>query len=374
MTKRVAFLPYTKLQSLIALLESDGYHCIGPRVRDETIVYDTLTDVADLPRGYTSKQQPGEYRLQKNDSERLFDWANGAQAIKPHLFKAEETLWTVSRNAEGKLDFRESVPEAEKIAVLGARACDIAALYIQDKHFLQSNYKDPAYLARRQELFIVAVNCTTSAATCFCASTGDGPRATSGFDLALTEISGGFLFEAHSVHGQTKFDQLVQLEKLERATCQQEEEAGQAIENAAAQQDRSLPSHNLHDELFTNLDHPHWEELAQSCLSCGNCTAVCPTCFCHTELDRGDLNLDHSEHVRQWDSCFSQQHSYIHGITIRADTRTRYRQWLTHKLASWHEQYGRSGCVGCGRCISWCPVGIDLTEVVDKICTGGEHG
>jgi len=374
MTKRVAFLPYTKLQSLIALLESDGYRCVGPQVRDDTIVYDTLVDVADLPRGYTSIQKPGEYRLQQSDSERLFDWANGAQAIKPHLFRAEEVMWTVVRDEHGQLNFQEIVPEAEKIAVFGARACDIAALYIQDKHFLQSTYKEPAYLARRQELFIVAANCTTAAGTCFCASTGDGPRAMSGYDLALTEIKDGFLLEAHSVHGQNKLDQLIQLAELELATRQQAEEAEQGIENAAAQQSRTLPSHDLNDELFANLEHPHWEDVAARCLSCGNCTAVCPTCFCHTELDRGDLNLEHSEHIRQWDSCFSQRHSYIHGMTIREQTRTRYRQWLTHKLGSWHEQYGRSGCVGCGRCISWCPVGIDLTEAVQQICTGGPDG
>ena len=369
MTQLVSFLPYPKLQSLIALLEADGYHCIGPTVRDEAIVYDTLTDVADLPRGYASTQKPGEYRLQQNNTERLFDWVNGPQAIKPLLFKAEEPLWTVNRDQDGKLAFQEIVPAAEKIAVFGARACDIAALYIQDKHFLQSTYKDPAYLARRQELFIVVVNCTTAAETCFCASTGDGPRASAGFDLALTEISGGFLLEAHSGHGQQKLDQIMKLAELDVATQLQCEEAEQGIANATAQQSRSLPSHNLHDVLFSNLDHPHWEEIATRCLSCGNCTAVCPTCFCHSEKDVGDLNLDQSTHVRQWDSCFSQQHSYIHGMTVRADTRTRYRQWLTHKLASWHEQYGRSGCVGCGRCISWCPVGIDLTEAVQQICT-----
>ena len=133
------------------------------------------------------------------------------------------------------------------------------------------------------------------------------------------------------------------------------------MQEAAQQQTRSLPSHNLRDALFANLEHPRWEDVAERCLSCGNCTSVCPTCFCHSETDETALDGDHSLHARQWDSCFTQGHSYIHGMTIRADTRTRYRQWLTHKLGSWHDQYGRSGCVGCGRCIAWCPVGIDIT-------------
>jgi ferredoxin len=139
---------------------------------------------------------------------------------------------------------------------------------------------------------------------------------------------------------------------------------------AAEAQQRTLPGRDLQAPLFARLSHPQWQAIGERCLACGNCTAVCPTCFCHSEQEHPALDGGGSEHVREWDSCFTPGHSYIHGVVIRAETSQRYRQWLTHKLGSWHEQYGRSGCVGCGRCITWCPVGIDITEEVTTICGG----
>lgn len=94
---------------------------------------------------------------------------------------------------------------------------------------------------------------------------------------------------------------------------------------------------------------------------------VCPTCFCSSVHDVADLSGDNVERIRQWDSCFNLDFSYTKGGTVRDNTRSRYRQWLTHKLASWQDQFDSLGCVGCGRCITWCPVGIDLTEEVQAI-------
>lgn len=159
---------------------------------------------------------------------------------------------------------------------------------------------------------------------------------------------------------------LAQLE-LQPVSLQQRNAAADATAQAVDMQSRQLPGRNLRDQLFANLDHPNWEEVATRCLSCGNCTSVCPTCFCYRELEQPALDRESSRHYREWDSCFTQGHSYIHGFVVRPDTRLRYRQWLTHKLGGWHDQYGRSGCVGCGRCIAWCPVGIDITKEVSAI-------
>jgi sulfhydrogenase subunit beta (sulfur reductase) len=364
MRQDIAYLPRSGLQELLDLLAGRGYRCIGPQVRDGAIVYDDLESLAQMPRGIRQLQSPGNYRLQEFGDDYLFAWANGPQALKPLVFASEEILWQCRAGDDKQLTFTESLPAGHRVAFIGARPCDIAALYIHDSHFLQQDYRDAYYLARRQNMFLIAVNCTHPADTCFCASTGDGPRASYGYDLALTELEDGFLLECHSESGQAITREL----NLNNPGDHKIQQADALLEQAAVQQ-RRLPEAKLQAVLFDNLEHPRWQEVAERCLSCGNCTAVCPTCFCHRETEQPQLDGSSSVRLRQWDSCFTPGHSYIHGITIRADTRTRYRQWLTHKLGSWHEQYGRSGCVGCGRCITWCPVGIDLTEEVAAICT-----
>ncbi|TKB73358.1 MAG: sulfite reductase subunit A, partial [Nitrospira sp.] len=256
------------------------------------------------------------------------------------------------------LSARPALPHYEKVAIVGARACDLAGLAIQDQIFLKDAYRDPYYQARREGLFLVAVNCTRALATCFCASMETGPRAVSGFDLALTELDEVFLVEAGSAAGEEVVGEL----SLAPASTTQVREAEQQIQACANSQTRRLDTSHLPQALYDAHEHPRWDDVAARCLACGNCTMVCPTCFCHTVEETPDLTQQRAEHSRLWDSCFTQDHGYIHGKNIRPTIKDRYRMWLTHKLASWIDQFGTSGCVGCGRCITWCPVGIDLTE------------
>lgn len=363
-TTSPGYLPRAELQTLLDVLEQRGYRCIGPRVRDGAIVYEDLTVAEALPRGVRQTQAPGSYRLQEHDDARCFAWANGPQALKPHLFATREVLWQVTRDDAGRLHFESHVPTPQPLAVLGVRACDLAALAIHDAHFLQ-RAQDAFYAARRADLFLIAVHCTHPAGTCFCASTGDGPRAVQGFDLALGELDEGFVVEAGSGAGEQVLGQL----PLQPLPSGAQDEIDRAMERAAASQSRALPQVDLSRRLFANLEHPRWQDVAGRCLSCGNCTSVCPTCFCHREFDEAALSGKGSEHLRDWDSCFTAGHSFLAGRPLRSDTRLRYRQWLTHKHGSWHQQYGRSGCVGCGRCITWCPTGIDIVEELWAICT-----
>lgn len=364
MSDSETFLASENLQAMLDGLQSMGYRCVGPVPRDGAIVYDTVRRTEDLPRGVSVAQEPGHYRLSDGRHEQYFAWANGPQGLKPQLFKPRQNLWSVTRANNGDLAFTAVEPEVEKVAVLAVRACDLAALYLQDKHFLQGAFVDAHYRAAREGLFVVAVHCTHSAATCFCAASGDGPRADYGFDVALTEIEGGFVLEVLSQRGQSLADRL----PLQPASAVQSKSAREAVADAAAQQHRRLPGGSLRNALYGRLDHAQWSEVAARCLSCGNCTAVCPTCFCHGEADLAQVDGEGSVHFREWDSCFAGRHGYIHGLNLREQTRDRYRQWITHKFAGWHEQFGRSGCVGCGRCITWCPVGIDVTEELDVIC------
>ena len=356
------FFQTDQLQHLLDNILNEGYCCIGPQVRDDAIIYDTLTSVEQLPYNMSDTQAPGSYSLEKTKSKKYFDWANGPQAIKPLLFAPVEKLWQSTQAADGSISFKTSEVDITPTAIFAARACDIAAMKIQDQHFLQQQFVDPYYRARRDNLLIIAVNCSSPADTCFCHSTGDGPFINNGADIELTELEFGFLIHAETDQGK----KLLQGLELQHQTDAQRAESN-SIQQNASKQKRQLPALDIQTGLLNELKNDNWHTIAARCLSCGNCTAVCPTCFCHRENELPSLDAKSSEHTREWDSCFSQGHSYIHSITIRSETSQRYRQWLTHKFASWHEQYGRSGCVGCGRCISWCPVGIDVIESVYAI-------
>jgi sulfhydrogenase subunit beta (sulfur reductase) len=369
METSASFLPRESLDTLLEAIRREGYtRVLGPVTRHGAITYTSIASSDDLPKGLRDRQAPGQYRLEPEKGERRFAWANGPQALKPLTFAPRETLWRCELDDSGCLRFLDGDLAPKPTAVIGVRACDLAALQIQERHFLKPPHPDPHYAARRESLFLVAVHCSHPADTCFCASTGDGPRAEAGYDLAMSELDHGFVLVAGTDRGRAVLA-LLNLSPASPDDCAQADEESEA---AAAAQTRSLPSRNLKDALYARLEHPHWDQIGRRCLSCGNCTAVCPTCFCHAEQDEPALTGSSSEHLRQWDSCFTAVHSYMGHFLVREETRLRYRQWLTHKLASWHEQYGRSGCVGCGRCIAWCPVGIDITAEVSALLESGD--
>jgi sulfhydrogenase subunit beta (sulfur reductase) len=347
------------LQQLITGLARKGYEVIGPRLDQEAIVYGPIQDLSELPAGWTDRQEPGLYRLERRDDDRLFGYVVGPHSWKKYLFPPLTALSIAERNATGWQMKRpdESVPH---YAFLGVRACELAALRIQDRVFLEGAYVDPVYSERRARALIIAVNCTQAAATCFCTSMETGPECRAGYDLALTETNAGFTVTVGSDRGAELLRQI----PGRPAINPEQEEARQARKNAEDQIQRQLDTDGLRDLLLENLEHPRWSEVAQRCLSCTNCTQVCPTCFCSSVAEVAELTGDRVTRERRWDSCFNLDFSYMNGGLVRPDIRSRYRQWLTHKLGSWHDQFGSSGCVGCGRCITWCPVGIDLVEEV----------
>jgi sulfhydrogenase subunit beta (sulfur reductase) len=351
------------LQQLIDLLRGEGYCVVGPTLRDNVIVYEEVATLADLPAGWTDHQDAGVYRLSRRDDEALFGYVVGPHSWKKFLYPERRRLWRARRSDNG-VSVLEDNEAAPRFALLGARSCELHAIAIQDKVFLAPDHCDEDYSLRRENAFIVAVNCTEAGGSCFCVSMDTGPQASSGFDLALTEILDDgqhrFLVEAGSGQGGELLQQLVHqtASDADRAAAQ----AG--IATAKGQMGRSMDTTGLKELLQANADHLRWDEVASRCLSCANCTMVCPTCFCSTMEDVTDLEGEHAERWRRWDSCFTLDFSYIHGGSVRNSTKSRYRQWMTHKLSSWIDQFGTSGCVGCGRCITWCPVGIDITEEV----------
>jgi ferredoxin len=349
------------LAQLFDVLRRRGFSLVGPTVRDGAIIYDEINAVGDLPAGWTDQQQGGSYRLRRRPDAALFGYNAGPHAWKKFLHPPALRL-TAARRADKGFDILPQDGAAPQFAFIGVRPCELRAIAIQDKVFMQGAYVDPAYLARREKIFLVAVNCTQAGGTCFCASMQTGPQAGGGFELALTEVLAGeqhfFIVEVGNSRGAE-----VIAEVTHRPAQPAETEAADRAVNAAAQQmGRTLDTAGIKELLYRNYEHPRWDDVARRCLTCANCTMVCPTCFCTTVEDVTDLRGEHAERWRKWDSCFAADFSYIHGGSVRGTPRSRYRQWMTHKLATWMDQFGTSGCVGCGRCITWCPVAIDITE------------
>lgn len=365
--QRTWWLPRASLDDLIRLLAGDGYEVVGPTVDQAAIVYGRIESVADLPEGWTDRQGPGEYRLEQRGDTQLFGYVVGPHSWKKYLFPAVE-LVAAARRAGDTWQFTTPEAAPRRYAFLGVRACELAAIAVQDRVFLGGPYVDPLYRARREAVLLIAVNCTQAAATCFCTSMNSGPRCAAGFDLALTELEQGFTVECGSDRGRELLRRLMPSGEPAPADANQLQAAESARSQAVAQITRHMNTDGLRDLLLGNLDSPRWDAIAERCLSCTNCTMVCPTCFCSTVTEVTELTQ--VDRRRQWDSCFNIDFSRVNGNPARNSIAGRYRQWLTHKLATWHDQFGTSGCVGCGRCITWCPPGIDLTEEVVELRAG----
>ncbi|MEN6601835.1 MAG: 4Fe-4S dicluster domain-containing protein [Bryobacteraceae bacterium] len=350
------------LGQLLAALHRRGYQIIGPTIRDSAVVYDSIESTEDLPAGWTAEHGAGLYRLLKRDDQALFGYVIGPGSWKQFLHPPEVALSSASREDGAFRILPGDAPPASPRAFLGVRACELAAIARQDRILLEDRYVDSIYRQRRENAFLIAVHCTDSAPTCFCASMETGPKAESGFDIALAEIVEPdrhvFLAEAGTARGG---EVLAEVEHT-RSNAETRAKVQRAVAQASSKQSRRIDTAGLREALYDAFDSPRWEKVAARCLACANCTMVCPTCFCITVEDSGDVSGHRADRRRKWDSCFSQTFSYIHGGSVRLSAKSRYRQWLTHKLAAWIVQFGAPGCVGCGRCITWCPVGIDITE------------
>ncbi len=351
------------LDDLFDVLHRRGYTVVGPRLQAQALTYGELRSSADLPAGWTDEQEAGHYRVRRREDDALFGYNVGPHSWKRYQLPAERRLWSAKRDGNGGLtDIEQGPAEQPRYAFMGVRSCELHAMGILDRVLLGGTQPDPVERAVRDGVFIVAVQCTQAGSTCFCSSMGTGPTAKAGFDIALTEmIDAGRHYFVADVGSEAGAEVLAELPRAP-ASEPELQGASAARERAVQQMGREIDITDIRDLLYRSYESPRWDEVAERCLSCGNCTMVCPTCFCTSVEDVTDLTGERVERVQRWDSCFTIDYSHIHGGAVRASTRSRYRQWMTHKLATWIDQFGSSGCVGCGRCVTWCPVGIDITE------------
>ncbi len=354
-------------QRLLDALIDMGYQVIAPTHLEGLVQYGPICKANELPIGWTDEQRAGSYRTHKRHDQAKFGYNLGVQSWKKYLLPPKQKLWSASKSKNGTITFSVPHEGRNKQAFLGVRPCELQGILLQDQVFQQREYKDVDYQNRRAQTLIIAVNCTQSSAVCFCTSMGTGPQATQDFDISLTEVvdknSHYFVVHCASDIGEKMCQQI----GLDIAHKDQLAAESSLLQQNAQQIGDRLPQQGIKALLYENHESPVWDEVAERCLSCANCTLSCPTCFCTTVQDATDLTEEHSERWRQWDSCFNQDFTYLHGGHVRTSVRARYRQWITHKLASWHDQFGASGCTGCGHCITWCPAGIDIREEVGKL-------
>jgi ferredoxin len=362
-----------ELDALLGALRERGHTLLGPTARDGAIVIGEIGGAADLPAGWGDQQEGGRYRLRRRDDAAFFGYAVGPHSWKRYLHPPAVVRWRARRDDTGFVAMPETAPPP-RYAFVGVRPCELAAILVQDRVFLGGPFVDPAYRSRRESAFILAVSCGAPADTCFCSSMGTGPKAGPGFDLALTEVLDGGRHDL-VVEVGTERGAEVAGDVPHRPAEDKDLYAARAVLAAAEGiMNHALDTEGLKEILYRHYEDPRWDEVAKRCLACANCTMVCPTCFCATVEDETDLVGSATERRRIWDSCFSQEFSYIHGGSVRTSGGARYRQWITHKLATWHDQFGVSGCVGCGRCITWCPVGIDITAEARAVRQGEAQG
>lgn len=367
---RAIVIPIQGLDDLIGILKTQGYQVWGAREADGALGLGPIATASDLPRGRIESAEAGTVRLVDGQRDAVFDHTLPMQGLKRIVYPAQERLYSTGPD----MAVEEEPVEAPPLAVIGVRSCDLAALDTLATVFEGGPFVDTRFSQRREALLLVAVNCMRPAATCFCASMNTGPRADRGFDLALDELIEAdrhvFIVTAGSAQGRKILDELSG-EPADEADLK----AASDGSSACAEAQHRRMTDGVEGLLKRNYDHPHWAAVAERCLSCANCTMVCPTCFCGTVEDRSSLDGAEAERWRRWDSCFTLDFSYLHGGAVRTETASRYRQWMTHKLAHWHDQFGTSGCVGCGRCIGWCPVGIDITaEAAALAASDGSKG
>ncbi|MEE9599883.1 MAG: 4Fe-4S dicluster domain-containing protein [Anaerolineales bacterium] len=358
-----------ELDTIFKTLTALEYTLEGPQVKDFSVILGPIDSLADLPKGYTSQEEPGKFTLSSNGKENYFDVTSGPHSWKKYFFPPKTQLMVFQQETGESSNWStaETVEDSPSYALIGVRPCDLAGIQIQDKIFLEGDRCDPIYQARREKALIMVTNCTEPCETCFCTSMDTGPKAKDGFDLALTEVKDHFLIEIGSEAGEKALADL----KWEKANDEIIKQADAVLGEAVKKINLNLPNPGkLEVELLANLEHPRWNDIASRCFSCGSCTQVCPTCFCWDSTDKTLLPGNTVIRERSWDSCFNPDYSYVaHGNT-RPNTRARYRQWLTHKFASWYEQFGSSGCVGCGRCITWCPAEINHLDEIAAIREG----
>lgn len=337
----------------------EEYTTISPVIDNGVIYYRTNHEFKNLPTGSKQVEFAGGYQLYTG-SKNFFSYVRPANTIRHFLMPSPLKLYTVKKTDRG-IQFEYDL-KPQKLAIFDIRRCDLKALKILDMVYLEHEHPDVYYLSNRQNLFLVGVDCLEASSVCFCGSMMDCED-NYGADMFITELEDGFLVDVLTERA-SKLIEGLNLTPASEIDLENRKKAREKFKNSIH---KSLDINNLKETLYKNIEHPYWQEIGKRCLSCTNCTQVCPTCFCFDIKEVNSLDLSQSERYVFWDSCFNQTFATVHKFNVRDSVASRYRQWLMHKMAYWQDQFGDVGCVGCGRCITWCPAKIDIQVETSKL-------
>jgi sulfhydrogenase subunit beta (sulfur reductase) len=360
-TETKAFaIPADRIGQIVEALPSD-YRAIGPVKEKWAVNLGTVNSGSDLATGLATEEKPGTYKLVEGVA---FDLSGARPMTSPKWFthRPYELLYRTKRGPDGELKHETPADEPPKQAFFGLHACDVSGMYVLDRTFEQK-YTDPLYQRRRQNTIIIGQNCLNPGSTCFCSTFDTGPGLKGGFDIGLTYLDGEYLVETATATGA----EIVSRIEAKPAAPAMITAKINGLRQAKRTMTRAFDLKRGVDTLNANYNHPYWSEPSARCLSCANCINVCPTCYCYRIADKTTIDLSESRRTRVWDACQHLEFAAVHGGNFRPERVDRIRQWVNHKINWTIEQYGCAGCVGCGRCITWCPTMIDITEPVWRL-------
>jgi len=328
------------------LKKLDGYQIYAPEIKDEHWSYEIL---------------------EKPDSIHP-DHTNTIQAPKKIIFPQREVFFEFNRDKGDVPEIKEILPDPPETVVFGVRPCDARAATLTDKVF-DGDIKDEYYWARRNKTTLVGLACSTPPfPNCFCLSVGGSPHSTDGLDILMTEMGDKYYVNSLTEKGD-------KLCKLAGALLLTAKEGDKKEKNSIhAESEKQMPRkiedvETIPPKLKVMFESPFWDEASMSCIECGICTYLCPTCHC---FDINDEVLTSSplsgKRVRTWDTCqFPDFTMHSSGHNPRPNRAARLRQRIMHKYQYFVTTYQSYQCTGCGRCIAKCPVGIDIIDVLEKV-------
>jgi sulfhydrogenase subunit beta (sulfur reductase) len=312
----------------------------------------------------TTKDDQGRVRVKPYTEADGFTYpgVRSFQPLKPFFFSMLEE---VAEYPSKESSFKESKP----FAIVGASACDVRAIEALDRVFLEGEFKDPFYQERREKSLIVSADCTEPLETCFCVLVGVKPYAEKGFDLNLTKIESGYVVEVGSEKGKQVVEANGGIFKpaTDWHVAQRLEVRRKVLETVENQSKQFKPPRPWQDLLAGAFDDGTWAKNVETCVECGACLFICPTCQCFLLYD--EKVADRYKRLKMWDACAYKRFSQVAGgANPRKHLVERFKHRYYHKLDYFPKNYGFDGCTGCGRCIVACPGKIDMRKVLKEVC------